>query len=258
MRKGGNWVGLDNYIDLVTDPEFARVFFNTTFWLTLVGVFVRITFGLLLAFLLNSDTLKKYRLTNIFQLLLLIPWATPSIVAVVVWRMILDPQVGIINKIILEYGLGKEPIAFLADTSFVWPSIITIITWNTLPLVTLTFLASLKSVPAEILDAARVDGANKLQQAFYIKLPHMVPSIIIMVLMSTFWTFNNFVFVWLSTGAGPGTFTNVMATEVYLKAFVDGRMGYSSALGIVMATIMTLFGIIYLRLIIKRNLKEIF
>ena len=258
LRKGGNWVGLDNYIDLISDPEFARVFFNTTFWLTIVGVFVRITLGLLLAFLLNSDTLKKYRLTNIFQLLLLIPWATPSIVAVVVWRMILDPQVGIINQIIIKYGIGKEPIAFLADTSFVWPSIITIITWNTLPLVTLTFLASLKSVPSEIIDAARVDGANKLQQAIYVKLPHMVPSIIIMVLMSTFWTFNNFVFVWLSTGAGPGTFTNVMATEVYLKAFVDGRMGYSSALGIVMATIMTVFGIIYLRLIIKRNLKELF
>ena len=78
------------------------------------------------------------------------------------------------------------------------------------------------------------------------------------ILMSTFWTFNNFVFVWLATGAGPGTFTNVMATEVYLRAFIDGKMGYSSALGIIMASIMTFFGIIYLRLIIKRNLKEIF
>ena len=84
----------------------------------------------------------------------------------------------------------------------------------------------------------------------------MIPSIIVMILMSTFWTFNNFAYVWLATGAGPGTFTNVMATEVYLKAFVDGRMGYSSALGIVMASIMTVFGIIYLRMIVKRNLKE--
>ena len=119
-------------------------------------------------------------------------------------------------------------------------------------------MASLKSVPTDLLDASSVDGANKLQIAWHIILPHMLPSITIMILMSTFWTFNNFAYVWLATGAGPGTFTNVMATEVYLRAFVDGKMGYSSALGIVMASIMTVFGIIYLKLIIKRNLKEIF
>ena len=258
LRKGGNWVGFNNYIKLFFDPEFIRVLFNTTIWLTLVGVFVRITLGILLAFLINSNTLKKYKLTNFFQLSLMIPWATPSIVAVVVWRMILDPQVGVINKYMLEWGILTESIAFLSDTSYVWPAIITIITWNTLPLVTLTFLASLKSVPVEQLDAASVDGANKLQTAIYVIIPHMIPSIVIMILMSTFWTFNNFVFVWLATGAGPGTFTNVMATEVYLRAFIDGKMGYSSALGIIMASIMTFFGIIYLRLIIKRNLKEIF
>ena len=258
LRKGGNWIGFENYIDLFVDPEFIRVFFNTTIWLTLVGVAVRIILGLLLAFLINSETLKKYKLRGLFQVSLIIPWATPSIVAVVVWRMILDPQVGFVNQTLVKYGIITEPIAFLSNTSFVWPSIITIITWNTLPLVTLTFLASLKSVPAELLDAATVDGANKLQRAFYVILPHMIPSIIVMILMSTFWTFNNLAYVWLATGAGPGTFTNVMATEVYLKAFVDGRMGYSSALGIVMASIMTVFGIIYLRMIVKRNLKEIF
>ena len=258
LKKGGNWIGFNNYIDLFSDPEFKRVLFNTTIWLTIVGVSVRIVLGILLAFLINSNTLKKYKLTNLFQVSLMIPWATPSIVAVVVWRRILDPQVGVINQFLLKYAVITEPIAFLSDTSFVWPSIITIITWNTLPLVTLTFLASLKSVPTDLLDASSVDGANKLQIAWHIILPHMLPSITIMILMSTFWTFNNFAYVWLATGAGPGTFTNVMATEVYLRAFVDGKMGYSSALGIVMASIMTVFGIIYLKLIIKRNLKEIF
>jgi multiple sugar transport system permease protein len=81
---------------------------------------------------------------------------------------------------------------------------------------------------------------------------------VVMTLLSTFWTFNNFVYVWLSTGAGPGLYTNVMATEVYLKAFVDGRMGYSSAVGIVMAAIMTAFGLLYLRLVIRRELREVF
>ncbi len=74
--------------------------------------------------------------------------------------------------------------------------------------------------------------------------------------MSTFWTFNNFVYVWLTTGAGPGLYTNVMATEIYIKAFSDYRLGYSSAAGIVMATIMTVFGLIYLRVVARRELES--
>ena len=239
LRKGGEWVGISNYLELLSSREFGRVLYNTTVWLTIVGVSVRIVLGLLLAFLINSATRPKSR---------------RAIVAVVIWRWILDPQVGVVNEILLSTGLVAEPIAFLSEIDLVWPALITIITWNTLPLVTLTFLASLKSLPVELLEAAAVDGASKLQAARHIIIPHMMPAIIVMTLMSTFWTFNNFVYVWLTTGAGPGTFTNVMATEVYIKAFVDGRMGYSSAVGIVMAALMTLFGIIYLRFVARERL----
>jgi multiple sugar transport system permease protein len=97
-----------------------------------------------------------------------------------------------------------------------------------------------------------------VQLARYVIIPHLMPAIVVMTLMSTFWTFNNFVYVWLTTAAGPGLYTNVMATEVYIKAFIDGRLGYSSAVGIVMATIMMLFGLIYLRFIAEREFKEVF
>ena len=112
-------------------------------------------------------------------------------------------------------------------------------------------MASLQSLPDELIEAAEVDGASQLQVMRYVYLPHLKPAIIVMVLMSTFWTFNNFVYVWLTTGAGPGLYTNVMATEVYIKGFIDGRLGYSSAVGIVMAAIMTAFGILYLRVIAR-------
>ena len=85
-----------------------------------------------------------------------------------------------------------------------------------------------------------------------------MPTIMVLTLTSVFWTFNNFVYVWLATGAGPGTFTNVLATEIYIKAFVDFRLGYSSAVGVVMAAIMTAFGLLYLRVIARRELKEVF
>lgn len=258
LRRGGTWVGIGNYAELLASPQFARVLYNTTVWLTLIGVSIRIVLGVALAFLVNSETLRKYRLTTLFQVLLIVPWATPPIVAVVIWRWMLDPRAGVVNKLLIGSGLTTEPVAFLSDVAFVWPALITIITWNTLPLVTLTFLASLKSIPGEVLEAAAVDGANKLQAAWHVILPHLMPAIVVMTLMSTFWTFNNFAYVWLTTGAGPGTYTNVMATEVYLKAFVDGRMGYSSALGIVMAAIMTAFGLLYLRFVVQRELREVF
>ncbi len=258
MRRGGEWVGLDNYWELVTSPDFRSVLFNTVIWLTVIGVSVRIVLGLLLAFLLTSRTIRKYRLETVSRVLLLVPWATPPIVAILIWRWMLDPRVGVINEALMWTGLVSQPIAFLATANFVWPALITIITWNTLPLVTLTFMASLQSLPDELIEAAEVDGATRMQTLRYVYLPHLQPAIVIMILMSTFWTFNNFVYVWLTTGAGPGLYTNVMATEVYIKGFIDGRLGYSSAVGVVMAAIMTAFGILYLRIIAQRELKEVF
>jgi multiple sugar transport system permease protein len=258
LRAGGEWVGVDNYLELMASPDFRRVLWNTIVWLTVIGVAVRIILGLALALLMTSRTIRKYRLSTVCRVMLIVPWATPPIVAILIWRWMLDPRTGVVNSGLMGLGLIDQPIAFLATAQWVWPAIITIITWNTLPLVTLTFIASLQSLPDELIEAAEVDGAGRLQVLRYVYLPHLKPAIIIMVLMSTFWTFNNFVYVWLTTGAGPGLYTNVMATEVYIKAFVEGRMGYSSAVGVVMATVMTFFGLIYLRVIAEREMKEVF
>jgi multiple sugar transport system permease protein len=257
LRSGGAWVGVDNYVELLTSSDFHRVLWNTVFWLTLVAVGVRIVLGLLLALLLNSEVLAKYRLRAIARVLLLVPWATPPIVAIVIWRWLLDPRLGEINQLLLWLGVAERPVAFLSEAPWVWPALITIITWNTLPLVTLTFLASLQSLPRELVEAAQVDGATKVQLVRHVIIPHLKPAIIVMTLMSTFWTFNNFVYVWLTTAAGPGLYTNVMATEVFMKAFIDGRLGYSSAVGIVMATIMMVFGWVYLRFIAAREFQEV-
>lgn len=256
LRRGGDWIGVDNYVELLTSPDFRRVLFNTVVWLTLAGVTVRIVLGLALAFLLNSKTLRKWRLTTAARLLLIVPWATPPVVAIIVWRWMLDPRVGSVNAALTATGIVDQAIPFLSDANWVWPAILLIITWNTLPLVTLTFLASLQSLSSELVEAAEIDGAGPLQLLRYIYLPHLKPAIVVMVLMSTFWTFNNFVYVWLTTGAGPGLYTNVMATEIYIKGFIDGRLGYSAATGVVMATVMTLFGLVYLRVIAKRELVE--
>src|SRR5258706_4892685 len=159
LKSGGSWVGIENYVELVTSCDFHRVLWNTVVWLTVIGVTVRIVLGLGLAFLLTSRTIRKYRLQTISRVLLLVPWATPPIVAILIWRWMLDPGVGVINAMLTGSGLVDQPIAFLATAGFVWPALITIITWNTLPLVTLTFMASLQSLPDELIEAGEVDGA---------------------------------------------------------------------------------------------------
>jgi multiple sugar transport system permease protein len=168
----------------------------------------------------------------------------------------LDPQNGIVNAILVKLGLVGEPVAFFADLRTVWPSVETIIVWNTVPLIALSLLASLQSIPDELNEAAALDGATRWQQFRYITLPFLTPTLVVLTLMSVFWTFNNFVYVWLATGAGPGTFTNVLATEIYIKAFVDFRIGYSSAVGIVMAIVMAAFGLAYYRFVAPHELKD--
>jgi multiple sugar transport system permease protein len=155
LKRGGAWVRVDNYVELVTSPDFRRLLWNTVIWLTAVGVTVRLLAGLGLALLLTSRTIRKYRLQTVCRVLLLVPWATPPIVAILIWRWMLDTRVGVINGLLTGLGVVDHPIPFLASAAWVWPALITIITWNTLPLVTLAFIASLQSLPGELVDAAR-------------------------------------------------------------------------------------------------------
>ena len=247
LRQGGDFVGLENYREFLNSSSFFEITINTVVWLTGISVACRLILGLLFALLLNSNFLKNMRMTTIARLILLVPWATPPVVAVIAWRWLFDPSHGPINGWLLKTGLISDPVAFMADLTTVWPAIITIVVWNTTPLIGVSLLAALQTIPEDLNEAASIDGANRWQQFRFITLPYLMPTISVLTLMSVIWTFNNFVYVWLATGAGPGTFTNVLATEVYIKAFIDLRIGYSAAIGVTMAVVMAGAGALYFR-----------
>lgn len=256
LRQGGDWIGMSNYWEFMTSSSFFEIAFNTVFWLTAVSVFFRMLLGLLFALLLNSKFLADMKLSTISRLILLVPWATPPVVAVIAWRWLFDPTHGAVNDFLLWTGFISDPISFIANLSTVWPAVNTIIVWNTTPLVAVSLLAALQTVPQELNEAAEIDGANRWQQFRFITLPYLMPTISVLTLMSIIWTFNNFVYVWLATGAGPGTFTNVLATEVYIKAFIDLRIGYSAAIGVTMAVVMAIFGALYFRFFGLNDMAE--
>ena len=254
LSQGGSWVGLENYRQVLQDPVTRLSFFNTLFWLTAVTVAIRLVLGMGLALLVNLPVLGKYRMSALARSLLLLPWVTPPVVAVAAWQWILHPRYGAINQLLVQSGAIFEGIPFFSQTTTVWWALVAMIVWREVPFVAISFLAGLQSIPTELYEAARIDGANGLNVFRFMTLPLMLPVIGIVGLLSVIWTFNNFLYVWIATRGGPGTFTQVLATQLYTEAFFNYRMGLGAAIGVFMSLLMMFFAIFYFRFVLRGRL----
>jgi multiple sugar transport system permease protein len=241
------WVGLQNFRDVFTDPQTGRSAFNTVFWLTAVTVAIRLVAGMALALLLQSPVLERWKVRGVCRTLVLVPWMIPPVVAVASWKWLLDANSGVVNQILVQSGLVDNGIPFLAQPSTVWWSIVTILVWRELPFVVIVLMAGLQGIPKEQYEAASLDAVNRWQSFRYITVPNLRPVLTVIVLITVIQTFNNFVYVWLSTGGGPGTYTQVLATQLYSAAFVSNSLGEGAAIGLIMSAVMAVFALIYLR-----------
>jgi multiple sugar transport system permease protein len=253
LGKTNDWVGFANFAAVLTDAGLAAAFFNTAVMQTFVTVVLRLLFGLGLAILLNAEVFKRWRLGWLVRTLVLIPFVTPPVVAVAAWKWLLDPRYGAVNQLLLSLGFIERGIPFLSRTSTVWGAIETMMIWRELPFVIITFLAALQSIPRELKESARIDGASEFQIHMRIILPMMRPVIAVVALLTTIWTFNNFVYVWLATRGGPGDYTQVLATKMYTVSFVDYRVGEGAAIGVLMSVIMFVFALVYLTALSRKS-----
>ncbi|WP_082560953.1 carbohydrate ABC transporter permease [Devosia sp. Root685] len=253
LGREGRWVGFDNFAEVLTDPSTGQSLINTTVWLTVVTVVLRLVLGLGLALLLNATVFSRWKLGWLVRSLILVPWVTPPVVAVAAWKWLLDARYGVVNQFLVGIGAIEQGIPFLARTSTVWGAIETMLIWRELPFVVITILAALQSIPSELREAARIDGANEFQIQTRIVLPLLKPVLAVITLLTTIWTFNNFVYVWLATRGGPGDYTQVLATQMYTTSFVDYRMGAGAAVGVVMSLIMFAFALIYFFVIFREK-----
>lgn len=249
----GTWVGLQNYVDVLTSDVTKTAALNTVFWLAFVTVVVRLVLGLGIALLLNSDVLRRFHLTGIARTAILIPWMIPPTVAIAAWKWLLDGQSGIVNVMLIRLGLIDQGIPFLADTATVWPAIVTIMTWRELPFVVIVITAGLAGISQDQYEAAFIDGAGWWSTLRHITLPNLKPVLGVVSLMITIGSFNNFLYVWLTTGGGPGTYTQVLATQLYSYAFVDNDLGRGAAVGMLMTVCMAVFAAIYFILLQRRE-----
>jgi multiple sugar transport system permease protein len=234
-----SFVGARHYIKALTDDsEFWRSTFNTFYW-TIGSVVVAYFISLALALLLNLEIKGRAFLRALF----LIPWVVPNVVTALIWKWFYNDQFGIANFALTQLGFISSPIQWLSTPAFAMPSVIAVQVWKLYPIITVVLLAALQNVPKEVIEAAKVDGANPLQRFWFVTVNFIRPSSMIIVLLAAIWTFQSFDIVYLLTGGGPAGATQNLAVMVYTKAFWASQLGYASAIGVLMMAILVALGL---------------
>lgn len=243
------FVFLENIFNILTqDTEFFSVL-GFTFIYTFLVVFISYIIGLVLAIFLNKDIKFK----GIFRALVLAPWVVPSAVAATNWIWILNDQIGFVNVFLQNVGLISRPILFLSDTGIAKITVIMVSAWKSFPFMTIVLLAGLTSIPKELYEAAKIDGAGVFQRFYLITLPLLKNVSLICTLLMFIWTFNNFGNIYLLTQGGPAKSTFTLSILTYYTAFFRGRLGYSSAIAVVMLVVLLILSLLYLRFQRKTN-----
>jgi multiple sugar transport system permease protein len=236
------FVGLSNFAHIFNDPLFWSSFRQATIW-TSLSILFQTVFGVGIALLLHRALFGM----ALFRGLLLFPYIVPTVVIALIWRWIFNPEIGVVNHALLATGLIGEPIYWLSSPNMAMASTIMLNVWKYTPFVIICVLARLQTVPLELYDAAKVDGAGAFRRFLDVTLPQLMEVLIVVVVFRTIWTFNKFEEIYLLTRGGPGTSTYNLAVYAFDQSIASLRLGVGAATGVVMM-IMLLFGsIVYLR-----------
>ncbi|MGW4058100.1 ABC transporter permease [Amycolatopsis sp. NPDC004747] len=253
------FVGLDNYAALADDAVFHHGVLNSFVFTAYAEIF-KVTFGLVAALILHH--LRRGR--AVIAGVILLPWVIPTVVTGFTWRSLLDPIFGSVNVLLTESGVGpglaaiglvdKWPAEWLSDPALAMPSVILVNVWKGIPFFTVTFLAGLKAIDGNLHEAAMVDGASPWQRFVHITLPGLRPVMIVTVLLSSIWTFNNFDLIWLMTQGGPGDATAPYVMVAYSKAIQQLQPGAGAAVTLVMLPVIAVLVVILVRLMRRSDL----
>jgi raffinose/stachyose/melibiose transport system permease protein len=225
------WVGLDNYVSLVNDPFVIPAMQNAVL-LTVFYSVLPIIIGLLTAATLARVTA---RLRTPLRALLFLPAIIAPVVVAVGWRLIYTPSTGLLDQVLATLGIASGSNPWLGDFSLALPATGVVATWMEYGLVMVLFISGIQNIPAELYDAARVDGAGVRQEFRYVTLPGLRNELLVAVVVTVIASFRNFDLVYNLTRGGPGISTDVPVLEVYRRAFLYGQVGSGAALGLTIA-----------------------
>ena len=238
---GNPFVGLENYRTLLSDPAFNAALWKSVLF-TVASVALTFVLGMAIALLLNRRDLWGIGLT---RTVILVPLILTPLVIGATYRFMLERDNGIINEILALVGLERIP--FLASSTWAMISVILVDAWQWTPFAVLVLLAGLESLPVEPFEAARMDGASRWGEFWYITLPLLAPVIAVVLLIRTMDAFREFDKIFIMTGGGPGTSTQTLPIFLYRAGFQDFNMGFSAATGVIMLIIVTVVSSFYVR-----------
>jgi len=219
--------GIDNYVKMLGDEVFWRSLRRTGIWV-FGTIGLELLFGLIIAWLLD----KEFPARGIVRSLVLLPWVFPSVLTGLMWVWMLDDTYGIINDFLAKVRLIDSYIPWLSLGGTALYGIIAAQVWHGTPFFVIMILAAMQGIPRELYEAARMDGANKRQEYWYITWPHILPTVLIATLLRTIWTASYVEIIEIMTGGGPGESTLTLPVYAFRRAYSYLDFGYSAALSL--------------------------
>ena len=232
------WIGLANYAAAISDPRLIDALAHT-FFFTIVSVALEIACALALAMAL--DHLRRGR--GAARVIVLMPWALPTVVAALVWRFMFETETGVVAAL----GIPGLQRAWLSDPVLAWVPIVLADTWKSTPFVTLLLLTGLQAIDPALHEAARMDGAGPWRRFITITLPLLRPALLVAGIFRLLDAFRVFDLVYVLTGGGPGTATEIVSLYAFTTLFQDLRFGYGSALSVITFGITFVLALAYIR-----------
>jgi ABC-type sugar transport system permease subunit len=241
------FTGLANFKELRLDSLFWDSFRIGLVWAVCVTV-LQFLMSLGLALLLNQNL----RLRWLARTLALVPWAMPEVVVGIMWRLVYNPDSGILNNTLHHLHLTSGNTDWLSSLSLALPAVIVVGVWAGMPQTTVVLLAGLQNVPLELHEAASLDGAGLWRRFTTVTWPTLKPVVLSITALNFIWNFNSFGLVYVLTSGGPGGKTQLPMLFAYDEAFRYGQFGYAAAMGLVMVAVIAVLLAVFLR----NRLKE--
>jgi multiple sugar transport system permease protein len=239
-----DFVGLRYYIGAFTNSDFLLqmgVTLKFTFW-TVAGHFVT---GMILAILLN----RKFRGRVFFRVILLLPWLFPESVIALLFKWIFNPLYGIFTHFMQFAGFIDGPASWLGTSRTALAVVVAVCIWKGYPMIMLMLLAGLQSIPQDLYDAAKIDGASRWKTFTGIIIPSIKPVLMVTLVLDTIWWFKHYTLVWVLTGGGPGNDTSIVSIAIYKEAFDNFEFGKAAAMSVIVFCICYILGYLYRRIL---------
>lgn len=243
----GKFIGFGNFRYLAGQPSFIASIINTITLVTWVQT-LKLVLGLGIAILLNQQIVAR----QFWRGLILLPWAMPAFVAFITWKLLLVPQGGAFNYILIQLGWVDSHVEFLSSKALAMPSVIVASVWRGFPFWVISFLAALQNVSKELYEAAVLDGANAWKRFLHVTLPSIRHVVLVVILVSTIATTNSFEAVFLMTGGGPSNATMTFPVLSYYS-LQSLRIGEAAAVAVAMLPVFAVLALIIAVLLQKEN-----